>query len=336
MDSPESNYEEERERQIRENALFFASLGIEKPVVAKKVVQKRDRNKENDEDEFKPTREYTIRTRTHKISYNENRFYDDIDWPRKKKSNSGRKGTRNPNPGVRRVGGRIYDPVKGSTCHQCRQKTIDEKICCTNSGCNVMFDIHCLNIRYEDEADRTREAGKESSWICPKCTGKCNCSFCRRKQNKRPTGQLTTFIKNNGVDIAKKELSCDGFSSSALYPEPPKRAKRAFGIDSMYISENEYEEDEDDDDENNDEGNENDNGSDANSDSGRVRVRKAPVGRRYSQRKTKASARQKISAMVTDGESDFEHYYSGASGSVGRAWNGWDDIPSYIDCIVLI
>ncbi|KAJ3082584.1 hypothetical protein HK102_001583 [Quaeritorhiza haematococci] len=38
---------------------------------------------------------------------------------------------RKPNgePIVRVVGGRVYDSVNGTSCHQCRQKTTDPKVC---------------------------------------------------------------------------------------------------------------------------------------------------------------------------------------------------------------
>ncbi|KAJ2706591.1 hypothetical protein FB645_001466 [Coemansia sp. IMI 203386] len=337
MDDHSTNkYEEERVRQMRENELFLASLQIEKPVEFKPKAQRKARNKENDDDEFRPKREYEIRKRTHTISYREESINGSFDWPKKNTNRPGHKGTRNSNPGIRRVGGRLYDPVKGSTCHQCRQKTTDEKICCTSDGCNVMFDIHCLNIRYEDEADRTKAAGKVSSWVCPKCTGKCNCSFCRRKQNKRPTGQLTVFIKNNGVDVAMKDLSCDGFSSSTLYPKPPTRAKRAHSIDNMYMSENDYEDDAADSDVDDGEGGEgNDDGSYEGKGRG-GRAKRALTGRRYSQRQTKAYARQKIAALATSDDSDIERLYFGGENRVGRVWKGWELVPSHIDCVVLI
>ncbi|CAG8595963.1 1050_t:CDS:2, partial [Paraglomus occultum] len=53
------------------------------------------------------------------------------------------------NPGRRVIGGRVYDSELGTTCHQCRQKTTEEKVSCTyvlsdGSLCPVMFDERCL------------------------------------------------------------------------------------------------------------------------------------------------------------------------------------------------
>ncbi|MFS7911646.1 putative Zinc-finger domain of monoamine-oxidase A repressor R1 [Helianthus anomalus] len=43
---------------------------------------------------------------------------------------------RTKSPVVRIVGSRIYDPKNGKTCHQCRQKTMDFVVTCTNESGN--------------------------------------------------------------------------------------------------------------------------------------------------------------------------------------------------------
>ncbi|KAK9085709.1 hypothetical protein Sjap_026120 [Stephania japonica] len=65
-------------------------------------------------------------------------------------------------------GNRIYDPVKGKTCHQCRY------------GENVL------------------EANKNPDWICPVCRGICNCSLCRQAKGWPPTGSLYRKISRLG------------------------------------------------------------------------------------------------------------------------------------------
>lgn len=45
---------------------------------------------------------------------------------------------RTTNPGVRVVSGRVYDSERGSTCHQCRQKTMDDKVQCTGDRKSVV------------------------------------------------------------------------------------------------------------------------------------------------------------------------------------------------------
>jgi len=72
--------------------------------------------------------------------------------------NKGGWSVRNPNPGRRVVGGRVYDSEKGTTCHQCRQKTLDHKVSCTNTiidpktgrktMCTIKLDEMCLTGRY--------------------------------------------------------------------------------------------------------------------------------------------------------------------------------------------
>ncbi|KAM3208739.1 hypothetical protein ACQJBY_063434 [Aegilops geniculata] len=106
---------------------------------------------------------------------------------------------RNPCPGIRCVGGRIYDPENGKTCHQCRQKTMDFSLACTQPRkkglCPIHFCHKCLLNRYGENAeDMTKEAG----WTCPKCRGICNCSFCRKKKGETPTGILAHAAKASG------------------------------------------------------------------------------------------------------------------------------------------
>ena len=79
--------------------------------------------------------------------------------------------------------GAKYDPVNGTTCHQCRQKTIDEKSKCKNATCEPLgrhrFCRSCLKTRYHENLD---EVLLNPDWTCPTCRGSCNCSHCRRKR----------------------------------------------------------------------------------------------------------------------------------------------------------
>ncbi|KAE8767939.1 hypothetical protein D1007_60628 [Hordeum vulgare] len=106
---------------------------------------------------------------------------------------------RNPCPGIRAVGGRIYDPENGKTCHQCRQKTTDFAVACKKPGekgpCSTHFCHTCLLNRYGENAE---EATKQAGWTCPKCRGICNCSFCRKKKGETPTGILAHAAKATG------------------------------------------------------------------------------------------------------------------------------------------
>uniref|UniRef100_A0A8C4RT96 Zinc-finger domain-containing protein n=1 Tax=Erpetoichthys calabaricus TaxID=27687 RepID=A0A8C4RT96_ERPCA len=69
---------------------------------------------------------------------------------------------------------------KGSTCHQCRQKTTDTKTNCRNPDCRGVqgqFCGPCLRNRYGEEV---KDALLDPEWYCPPCRGICNCSFCRQ------------------------------------------------------------------------------------------------------------------------------------------------------------
>ncbi|CAM0145594.1 unnamed protein product [Urochloa decumbens] len=106
---------------------------------------------------------------------------------------------RNPAPGVRVVGRRIYDPENGKTCHQCRQKTTDFAAACKQvkkkGPCPIKYCRKCLLNRYGENAE---EAAEKEDWICPKCRGICNCSFCRKKKGEMPTGIMAHIAKASG------------------------------------------------------------------------------------------------------------------------------------------
>ncbi|RLM79445.1 uncharacterized protein C2845_PM12G12260 [Panicum miliaceum] len=106
---------------------------------------------------------------------------------------------RNPVPKVRVLGRRIYDPENGKTCHQCRQKTMDFAVACKQvkkkGPCPIKYCRKCLLNRYGENAEEVE--GKED-WICPKCRGICNCSFCRKKKGEMPTGIMAHIAKASG------------------------------------------------------------------------------------------------------------------------------------------
>ncbi|XP_056860019.1 uncharacterized protein LOC130508497 [Raphanus sativus] len=99
--------------------------------------------------------------------------------PKKKPSGGAKPSKRKTNPGVRVVGGRIYDSSNGKCCHQCRQKTMDFVASCkavkNNKQCKLNFCHTCLLNRY---GERAEEVATLNDWNCPKCRGLCNCSFC--------------------------------------------------------------------------------------------------------------------------------------------------------------
>ena len=134
---------------------------------------------------------------------------------------------RNNDPGVRHQSGRIYDSENGTTCHQCRQKTIDVKACCTSKGCNMKFCSRCLSNRYSEEVDIVR---KKKKWACPKCRNICNCSSCRKKKGLQATGVLATIAKTAGFggvsELLKRNPNMIGHHSARSRKENVKQSVR--------------------------------------------------------------------------------------------------------------
>lgn len=86
----------------------------------------------------------------------------------------------------------------GTSCHQCRQKTKDSKTYCRSGRCTGIrgqFCGVCLKNRYGEEAD---VALRDPKWECPPCRNLCNCSICRTRQGKMPTGILAPVAQNQG------------------------------------------------------------------------------------------------------------------------------------------
>jgi len=95
------------------------------------------------------------------------------------------------------VSQKVYGQT-GTTCHQCRQKTLDQKTICRSGNCagvRGMFCGICLRNRYGQDV---RKALKDPEWWCPPCLDVCNCSICRNRIGKGATGIMTQFAMSKG------------------------------------------------------------------------------------------------------------------------------------------
>ncbi|KAJ0256065.1 Zinc-finger domain of monoamine-oxidase A repressor R1 protein [Hirschfeldia incana] len=130
---------------------------------------------------------------------------------------------RKSDPGVRVIGGRIYDSSNGKCCHQCRQKTMDIVASCKamkkEKQCTINFCHKCLLNRYGEKAE---EVGGLVDWRCPKCRGICNCSFCRKKRGQSPTGILTHKAKASGHSSVSQLLEVEGHEKFSYQKKKPK------------------------------------------------------------------------------------------------------------------
>ncbi|KAM6900071.1 cell division cycle-associated 7-like protein [Xenentodon cancila] len=93
---------------------------------------------------------------------------------------------------------KIWDKETGSSCHQCRQKTLDTKTVCRSGFCvgvKGQFCGPCLKNRYGEDV---RTVLLDPTWSCPLCRGMCNCSLCRKKEGRCATGILVGLARYNG------------------------------------------------------------------------------------------------------------------------------------------
>ncbi|CAL8468960.1 g8501 [Coccomyxa elongata] len=133
---------------------------------------------------------------------------------------------RTTDPGIRVQGGRIYDSKTGTTCHQCRQKTVEVKAKC--GTCTMYFCPRCLLNRYGEEVDKVNQLPK---WSCPKCRDICNCSNCRKKRGLEATGILANMSKAAGFtsvsDLLQKNPNAKRPPSAPLQAPRSKAPKEA-------------------------------------------------------------------------------------------------------------
>ncbi|KAJ9585469.1 hypothetical protein L9F63_002734 [Diploptera punctata] len=105
---------------------------------------------------------------------------------------------------------KTYSMKHGTTCHQCRQKTMDTKTICRSGKCiglRGQFCGPCLKNRYGENAEG---ALKNPHWACPPCRDLCNCSICRTRVGKQPTGILVPLVKKEGYSSVKDYLQYCG------------------------------------------------------------------------------------------------------------------------------
>ena len=103
-------------------------------------------------------------------------------------------------------GKKTYNTSIGTTCHQCRQKTIDTKTICRSGECagvRGQFCGICLRNRYGEDA---REALMDPYWKCPPCRNFCNCSICRNRKGVGATGIITQLARSKGFDNVAEYL----------------------------------------------------------------------------------------------------------------------------------
>ncbi|EMS52066.1 hypothetical protein TRIUR3_08266 [Triticum urartu] len=127
--------------------------------------------------------------------------------------------------GYGKDGKRIYDQVRGQTCHQCRQKTLGHHTRCCN--CQIVQGQFCGDCLYMRYGENVLEAKSNPNWTCPVCRGICNCSICRTKRGWFPTGN------------AYRKVVRLGYKSVAHYLIATNRAGANSGDSSSADSSNE-------------------------------------------------------------------------------------------------
>ncbi|KAK6152892.1 hypothetical protein DH2020_012531 [Rehmannia glutinosa] len=132
---------------------------------------------------------------------------------------------RNKSPGIRVVGGRIYDSVNGKTCHQVSSLfsfyAIDARLANAVLA-NLLYSYYHFQLRYGEKAEEVAALGE---WSCPKCRGICNCSVCMKKRGHQPTGILINTAKVTGFSSVSEMLlnGAERLNHEKVVADSPKK-----------------------------------------------------------------------------------------------------------------
>nr|XP_043608005.1 uncharacterized protein DDB_G0288805-like [Erigeron canadensis] len=139
--------------------------------------------------------------------------------------------------GYGKDGKKIYDPVRGKTCHQCRQKTLGHRTHCIQ--CNLVQGQFCGDCLYMRYGENVLEAMQNPDWICPVCRGICNCSLCRQAKGWAPTGIMYRKISSLGYKSVAHYLiqtrRSDPNSEKKEESKTPVTAKRSLSFSSEEV-----------------------------------------------------------------------------------------------------
>ncbi|KAK6913483.1 Zinc-finger domain of monoamine-oxidase A repressor R1, partial [Dillenia turbinata] len=95
-----------------------------------------------------------------------------------------------------------------------------------NKPCTIKFCHECLQNRYGEKAE---EVVNLEEWICPKCRGICNCSFCIKKRLHQSTGNLVYSVKAAGFSSVSDVLHVQGFENVDSLKEKYTSRKKPVG-----------------------------------------------------------------------------------------------------------
>ncbi|KAL8117559.1 uncharacterized protein LOC141723821 [Apium graveolens] len=134
-------------------------------------------------------------------------------------------------------GKRVYDPFRGKSCHQCRQKTLGYRTECSQC-CQVrgQFCGDCLYTRY---GENVLEALENPDWVCPVCRGICNCSLCRKAKGWAPTGFMYRKVLKLGFKSVAHYLLQTECQTTDLEEEStkvPVSAKRSLAFSKSEVT----------------------------------------------------------------------------------------------------
>ncbi|KZP01910.1 hypothetical protein FIBSPDRAFT_970857 [Athelia psychrophila] len=106
------------------------------------------------------------------------------------------------------------EPSSKTYCHQCRNRNLHPKMRCkgyrtVSRACRLSFCRNCINTRYPHI-----QFDENAYFVCPKCSGRCNCSACATARGEVYVSSRRGGRANDSVAAEQSEHSTLSGSSA--------------------------------------------------------------------------------------------------------------------------
>jgi len=131
---------------------------------------------------------------------------------------------------VKATGAKVYYGPYSTTCHWCRQKTVDLKTRCSLCHGHFADGVLCGACLFNRYNENILDAINDPDWICPCCLDECNCSFCLPgRKNVKCTGQMSRTVAEESLTVnqwLRKYKHVQFGEEHLLHPGVHQKAKK--------------------------------------------------------------------------------------------------------------
>ena len=100
----------------------------------------------------------------------------------------------------------VYCKDFGTACHECRQKTLDQKTICRSGQCSAGKGHICGPCLYRHHGQKAEEALLNKDWWCPHCLNNCPSSLCKQKNSAKNKEKSKQKVDSENEDGNRNSL----------------------------------------------------------------------------------------------------------------------------------